>query len=95
MVPLVLAPARPNPSLVHLPEDQATAMLLAAQPGVTYREVAARLGVEPAQVLGWLRDGLRRIGSGSAEEVPAEPLPQLHRQLERFEVDALVLPVEA
>lgn len=91
----MLAPTRPTPSLVHLPEDQAIALLLAAQPGVTYREVAVRLGVEPAQVLAWLRDGLRGIGSRSAEEVPAEPFPQLDRELERFEVDALVLPVEA
>lgn len=91
----MLAPPRPTPSLAHLPEEQATALLLAAQPGVTYREVAVRLGVEPAQVLAWLRDGLRRIGSPSAEEVAAEPLPQPHRELERLEVDALVLPVEA
>lgn len=92
---LVLAPARPIPSLVDLPADQATALLLAAQPGVTYREVADRLGVEPTVVLRWLRDGLRGLARPSAEEVPAEPLPQLHRELERFEVDALVLPVEA
>lgn len=91
----MLAPARPTPSLVHLLEDQAAALLLAARPGATYREVAARLGVEPAQVLAWLREGLRAIGSRSAQEVSAEPLPQLHRELERFEVDALVLPVEA
>jgi transposase-like protein len=91
----VLAPTRSNPSLVDLPADQATALLLAAQPGVTYRDVAQRLDVDPAVVLAWLRDGLRRMGRRSAEEVPAQPLPQLHRQLERFEVDALVLPVEA
>lgn len=89
------APAPPTPSLVHLPEDQAAALLLAAQPGVTYHEVAERLGVEPRVVLRWLSDGLRRMGRPSAEEVPAEPLPQLHRELERFEIDALVLPVEA
>jgi transposase-like protein len=49
-------------SLDHLPEDQAAALLLALQPGVTYRDVAARLGVEPAVILRWLRDGLRSVG---------------------------------
>lgn len=91
----MLAPAHRIPLLYALSPDEATAVVLAARPGVTYREVAERLGVEPKQVLAWLRDGLRRIGSRSAEEIPAEPLPQLHRELERIEVDALVLPVEA
>lgn len=89
------APARPIPSLAHLPADQAAALLLAAQPGVSYRDVAERLGVDPRIVLTWLRDGLRRVGRPSAQEVPAEPLPQFDGQRERLEVDALVLSVEA
>jgi transposase-like protein len=91
----VLVPARPIVVLDHLPEDQAAALLLAAQPGMGYREVARRLEVEPAVVLRWRRDGMPRADPSSAEEVPAEPLPQLHGELERLEVDALVLPVEA
>jgi transposase-like protein len=81
-------------SHVHLSDDQATALWMATMPGVTYRDVARRLGVEPSLVLRWLRDGLREVRR-STEEVAAEPLPQLHRELERIEVDALVLPVEA
>lgn len=48
-------------ALQALPADQATALLLAARPGVTYRDVAMRLGVEPAVVLRWLSDGLRSL----------------------------------
>ena len=88
-------PARPTPSLDHLPELQAAALLLAARPGVTYRDVAGRLGVEPRLVLRWLTEGLRAVRGASAEEVSTEPFPQLHRELERLEIDALVLPVEA
>lgn len=57
----MLAPAPPTVSLDHLGEDQAAALLLAMRPGTTYRDVAAKLGVEPAVVLRWLRDGLRQV----------------------------------
>ena len=45
--------------LDHLPTEQAAAVLLAARPGVTYREVAERLGLEPSVVLQHLKDALR------------------------------------
>lgn len=91
----MLAHARPTPSLADLPELQAAALLLAARPAVTYRDVADRLGVEPRLVLRWLSEGLRTLRRLSAEEVAAEPLPKLDRERERLDVDALVLPVEA
>lgn len=52
--------------LAHLPEQQAAAILLASRPGVTYKDVAARLGVDQVVVLRWLRDGLRSLTPPSA-----------------------------
>jgi len=72
----VLAPAFPSVSLAHLPEDQAAAVLLALQPGVSYRDVAARLGVEPQVVLRWLREGLRSAVAPS--RTPPPPSARLH-----------------
>ena len=54
---MLAATADPIP-LDHVPEDQAAAVLLALQPGVTYKDVAVRLGLEPADVLRLLREGL-------------------------------------
>lgn len=68
----VLAPARSTPSLAQVPEVQAIALLLAARPGATYRDVAQRLGADPREVLRWITEGLRSLRAGSAEEVPAE-----------------------
>lgn len=48
-------------ALQALPPDQAAALLLAAQSGMTYRQVAARLGVDPVVVLRWLSDGMRSM----------------------------------
>ena len=47
--------------LAGLPPEEATAVLFAAIPGITYREVAARLGEEPAVVLRRLTAGLRAL----------------------------------
>ena len=66
----MLAPAFPSLSLEHLPEEQAAAILLALRPGANYREIAARLGVEPAVVLTSLRDGLRNVAAPSRTLTP-------------------------
>ena len=55
--------------LQQLPPDDATALLFAAIPGITYREVAARLGEEPSVVLRRLTAGLRALR-------PAVPAPR-------------------
>ena len=47
--------------LAGLPPEEATAVLFAALPGITYREVAARLGEEPSVVLRRLTAGLRAL----------------------------------
>lgn len=70
----VLAPAYRSVSLSHLPDDQAAAVLLALRPGVTYRDVAAKFGVEPAVVLRWLREGLR---AAAPSRTPTPPSPRL------------------
>ncbi len=57
----MLALTSPSMSLGGLPEDQAVALALVVQGGLTYREVARRLGVEPATVLRWLAEGLRAL----------------------------------
>ena len=44
-----------------LPPEEATALLFAAIPGITYREVAARLGEDPAVILRRLTSGLRAL----------------------------------
>ena len=62
--------------LSHLPESHAAALLLARQPGMTYRDVAERLGVEPAVILRWLRDGLRTVAA--QHRTPTPPLARLH-----------------
>ena len=80
--------------LRDLPSEQATALLMAALPGMTYREVAARLGEDPAVVRRRLTEGLRSLRA-SGEEVARQPLPELDRQVERLDVHALVLAVEA
>ena len=54
--------------LQQLPPDEATAVLFAAIPGITYREVAARLGEDPSVVLRRLTSGLRALR-------PAVPTP--------------------
>lgn len=50
--------------LAGLPPEEATAVLFAAIPGITYREVAARLGEEPSVVLRRLNTGLRALRPG-------------------------------
>ena len=72
----MLAPAFPSVSLAHLPEDQAAAILLALRPGTSYRDVAAKLGVEPKVVLTWLREGLRSAAGPS--RTPTRPSVRLH-----------------
>ena len=47
--------------LAGLPPEQATTVLFATIPGITYREVAARLGEEPAVILRRLTAGLRAL----------------------------------
>ena len=44
------------------------ALALALQPGVTYRDVAAQMGVEPAVVLRWLREGLAAAATAAAAQ---------------------------
>ena len=80
--------------LRDLPTEHATALLFATLPGVTYREVAARLGEDPALVRRRLTEGLRALRA-SPHEVAGQPLPQLDGEVERLDVDALVLAVEA
>jgi len=46
--------------------DEATALLFATVPGITYREVAARLGEEPAVILRRLTSALRTLGASAA-----------------------------
>lgn len=72
----MLAPVFPTVSLSHLPEEQAAAVLLAMRPGGTYREVAARLGVDPGDVLRWLREGLR--SAAGPRRTPTPPSPRRH-----------------
>lgn len=55
--------------LQQLPPEEATAVLFAAIPGITYREVAARLGEDPSVVLRRLTSGLRALR-------PAAPAPR-------------------
>ena len=50
--------------LRDLPPEEATALLFAAIPGITYREVAARLGEDPSVVLRRLTSGLRALRPG-------------------------------
>ena len=57
--------------LTRLPDQQAAALLLALRPGTTYRDVAAKLGVEPAVILRWLRDGLRSVAAQPRTPTPA------------------------
>jgi hypothetical protein len=59
--------------LASLPEDQATAILLALRPGFTYREVAARLGEDPAVILRRLREGLRSLAAPTVAPTTAAP----------------------
>ena len=66
----MLAPVFPSVSLSHLPEEQSAAVLLALRPGVTYRDVAARLGVDPGDVLRWLREGLRSAAAPTRTPMP-------------------------
>ena len=80
--------------LRDLPPDQATALLFASLPGMTYRDVAARLGEDPVVVRRQLTDGLRALRS-SGQEVARQPLPQLDGQVERLDVHPLVLAMEA
>lgn len=47
--------------LAGLPPEEATAVLFAALPGITYREVATRLGEDPAVILRRLTSGLRAL----------------------------------
>jgi DNA-directed RNA polymerase specialized sigma24 family protein len=59
----VLAATTPDltTALRTLPPEDATALLFASLPGITYREVAARLGEEPAVILRRLRTGLQAL----------------------------------
>jgi DNA-directed RNA polymerase specialized sigma24 family protein len=59
----VLATTTPDlaSALQGLPPEEATALLFASLPGITYREVAARLGEEPAVILRRLRKGLQAL----------------------------------
>ena len=56
-----LQPADLSARLAGLPPEEATALLFAAQPGITYREVAARLGEDPAVILRRLTTSLRAL----------------------------------
>ncbi len=49
-------------ALASLPEATATVLLLAARAGLTYPEIATRLGEEPATILRRLTEGLRALG---------------------------------
>ncbi|MDQ3106928.1 MAG: hypothetical protein M3Q68_03895 [Actinomycetota bacterium] len=52
---------RMEEALASLPEATATVVLLASRTGLTYREIAARLGEEPATILRRLTEGLRAL----------------------------------
>lgn len=52
-------------ALEALPRERAAALRLSLEQGVTYRDIAVRLGQEPATVLRWLDDSLRDIAAGA------------------------------
>ncbi len=52
-------------SLQGMSPEEATALLFASVPGITYREVAARLGEEPAVILRRLKSALQSLSSRS------------------------------
>lgn len=57
---------RMEAALASLPELTATVVLLASRAGLTYREIATRLGEEPATILRRLTEGLRALRSAGA-----------------------------
>jgi DNA-directed RNA polymerase specialized sigma24 family protein len=59
--PVPSTPVELVDALLLMPVEQAHALVLASRPGVTYRDVAARLGEDPAVVLRQLTAGLRAL----------------------------------